>query len=45
MLYSFMGSCKKNDVEPFAWLKKTLEILPSWPENRIHELLPNYKPE
>ena len=45
MLYSFMGSCKKNDVEPFAWLKKTLEILPSWPANRIHELLPNYKPE
>jgi len=45
MLYSFMGSCKKNEVEPFAWLKKTLEILPSWPANRIHELLPNYKSE
>jgi len=45
MLYSLMGSCKKNDVERFAWLKKTLEILPSWPANRIHELLPNYKSE
>ena len=43
MLYCFMGSCKKNNVELFAWLKKTIELLPSWPAKRIHELLPNYK--
>jgi len=38
-----MGSCKKNNIELFAWLKKTIELLPSWPAKRIHELLPNYK--
>jgi len=27
MLYSFLGSCKINQVEPFAWLKKVLETI------------------
>lgn len=43
MLYSLLGSCKKNGIEPFSWLKKTIELLPSWPANRLNELLPNYK--
>ena len=43
MLYSLMGSCKKNGIEPFTWLQKTLEIIPTWPANRLIELLPNYK--
>lgn len=43
MLYSLLQSCKKNGMEPYSWLQKTLEILPSWPANRLNELLPNYK--
>ncbi|KAB5403675.1 transposase domain-containing protein, partial [Pseudomonas aeruginosa] len=27
-------------VEPAAWLKDTLEKLPTWPNSRIDELLP-----
>jgi transposase len=42
MFYSFMGTCKKNNVEPFEWLKNTLTKIPTWPANRLHELLPNY---
>lgn len=41
MLYSFLGTCKINDVNPFEWLRTTLERIPSYPINRIAELLPN----
>jgi transposase len=41
MLYSFLGTCKINDVNPFDWLRKTLEIIPNHPVNRIQELLPS----
>ncbi|MBI2778317.1 MAG: transposase domain-containing protein, partial [Gammaproteobacteria bacterium] len=27
-------------IEPAAWLKDTLEKLPTWPNSRIDELLP-----
>jgi transposase len=27
-------------LEPYAWLRDTLEKLPSWPYSRIDELLP-----
>ncbi|MCF5077582.1 hypothetical protein GIW71_16550, partial [Pseudomonas lactis] len=27
-------------IDPAAWLKDTLEKLPSWPNSRIDELLP-----
>ncbi len=40
MLYSLMGTCKLNDINPFDWLKNVLEIIPSHPINRIQELLP-----
>lgn len=40
MLYSLMGTCKLNDVNPFSWLKNVLGIIPSHPINRIQELLP-----
>ena len=41
MLYSFLGSCKMNDVEPSAWLKDVLIRLPDYKANKLHELLPN----
>lgn len=40
MMYSFFGTCKKNNVNPFDWLKKVLEIIPEYKVNKIHELLP-----
>ena len=41
MLYSLIGTCKMHGVEPFAWLKNVLEIIPSHPINKINELLPH----
>lgn len=40
MIYSFMATCKKHDVNPFEWLKKVLELIPDHKANRLHELLP-----
>jgi transposase len=37
---SLLATTKLNDLEPAAWLKDTLEKLPSWPSSRIDELLP-----
>jgi len=44
MLYSFLGTCKINDVNPFDWLSNTLAIIPAHPVNQLEKLLPqNYK--
>jgi transposase len=40
MLYSLMGTCKLRGINPFDWLKRTLETISSHPINRIQELLP-----
>jgi transposase/uncharacterized coiled-coil protein SlyX len=40
MFYSFLGTCKKNNVNPFDWLKKVLELIPDYKINKLHELLP-----
>jgi hypothetical protein len=40
MFYSFFGTCKKNNVNPFDWLKKVLEIIPTHKVNKLNELLP-----
>lgn len=37
---SLLATAKLNGLEPYAWLKDTLEKLPSWPYSRIDELLP-----
>jgi transposase len=39
-MYSLLGTARLNGFEPYAWLKDTLEKLPSHPVNRVHELLP-----
>jgi transposase len=45
MLYSLMGTCKMNNVNPFIWLKEILIKLPAYPVNKINDLLPhNYTP-
>jgi transposase len=40
MLYSFLGTCKRNGIEPFTWLRGTLTKIQDHPVNRIGELLP-----
>jgi len=40
MFYSFFGTCKKNDVNPFEWLRKVLEVIPEHKVSMLHELLP-----
>jgi transposase len=39
-IQSLLGTAKLNQIEPYAWLKDTLEKLPTWPNSRIDELLP-----
>ena len=44
-LYSLIGTCKLNYIEPYAYLKDVLQRLPQHPINRVAELLPfNWKP-
>lgn len=37
---SLLETAKMNGLEPHAWLTDVLSRLPSWPEERLHELLP-----
>lgn len=39
-IQTLLATAKANDIEPFAWLKETLEKLPTTPNSRIDELLP-----
>lgn len=40
MLYSFLGTCKMNDIEPYEWLKETLTKIPDCKVNDLEKLLP-----
>lgn len=39
-IQSLLATAKLNELEPYAWLRATLEKLPAWPYSRIDELLP-----
>jgi transposase len=39
-IQSLLGTAKLNGLDPSAWLKDTLEKLPTWPNSKIDELLP-----
>jgi len=41
--YSILASCKLHDVEPFEYLSKILSIIPDFPANQLHTLLPGQK--
>lgn len=41
MLYSFLGTCKINNISPFEWLRDILSRIPSHSVNKLEELLPN----
>ncbi len=34
------GTCRLNGIDPEAYLRHILSILPEWPSNRVDELLP-----
>lgn len=40
MIYSFLGICKINNVEPYNWLKETLTRIPDQSIQKLDELLP-----
>ena len=45
VLRSFIASCKRTGVEPFAWFHDVLSRIPSHSITRLQELLPhNWKP-
>ncbi|HUT84169.1 MAG TPA: IS66 family transposase, partial [Thermodesulfobacteriota bacterium] len=39
MMYSFLGTCKINNVEPLAWLKDVLTRIPDHSIHKLEELL------
>jgi hypothetical protein len=41
MMYSFFGSCKANEVNPYDWLKSTIEKINDTKLSDLHLLLPN----
>lgn len=40
VLYSMIGTCRLNSVEPEAWLRYVLSHIQDWPVNRLRDLLP-----
>lgn len=43
-MYSLLGTARLNGIEPYGWLKDTLDKLPAWPASRVNELLPLARP-
>lgn len=43
VIYSLLGTCKINGIEPFEYLTKTLSVIPDYPANQLHKLLPGQK--
>lgn len=41
MIYSFLGTCKINNIEPYSWLKDTLDRIPDHSIQKLDELLPH----
>lgn len=41
MIYSLLGTCKINNVNPYDWLRDVFERLPSHPISKINDLLPH----
>ncbi|MCV4337950.1 transposase domain-containing protein, partial [Escherichia coli] len=40
VLYSRIGTCRLNNVEPEKWLRYVIEHIQDWPANRVRDLLP-----
>jgi len=48
-MYSFMASCKKNNLNEFDWLKDVFERIQSHKQKDLYQLLPSnwkeYRPK
>ena len=40
MMYSFLGTCALNDVNPEKWLEQTISKIATYSANKLYELLP-----
>ncbi|MEG2567321.1 MAG: transposase, partial [Acinetobacter sp.] len=40
ILYSLIGTCRINNVDPEAWLRYVIGHIQDWPVNRVRDLLP-----
>ncbi|CAM3370529.1 Truncated transposase [Escherichia coli] len=38
-MYSLIGSCKLNGIEPETWLRHVISVINTWPANCVKELL------
>jgi transposase len=43
VIYSLLGTCKINNIEPFSYLTKTLSVIPNHLASQLHTLLPGQK--
>ena len=43
VIYSLLGTCKINNIEPFSYLTNILSVIPDYPANQLHTLLPEQK--
>ena len=43
MIYSFLGSCKMQNINPRQWLQDTLEKIPDHNIQKLDQLLPDYQ--
>lgn len=41
ILFSFMATCRRHDIDPFAYLRDVLARLPDTPINQIDQFLPD----
>jgi len=40
LLYGLIRTCRLNGIDPEAYLRHILSVLPEWPSNKVAELLP-----
>lgn len=40
LLYSLIGTCKVNNMDPEGYLRYVLDVIADWPVKRVSELLP-----
>lgn len=40
LLYGLIGTCRLNGIDPEAYLRHILSVLPEWSSNKVAELLP-----
>ena len=42
MMYCFFATCKKHNIEPYAWLYHMLQVIQDYKVSQLTELLPQH---